>query len=136
MKRLKKYMKGNWIFAILAPIFIIIDSLAMVVQPFFISKIIDVGIANGDVPYIIKTGIYMAIFAIVSMIGGYLAMFFSSRAAYGFGANLRQDMIRKIQEFSFANINKFSTASLITRLTNDAEVLVQLVQMMLRMLIR
>lgn len=136
MKKLMKYLKGNWVYAILAPIFIMVDSLGMIVQPYFISKIIDVGIANKDVPYIIRTGIFMAIFAILSMLGGYLAMFFSSRAAFGFGANLRQDMINKIQEFSFSNINKFSTSSLITRLTNDVEVLVQIVQMMLRMLIR
>lgn len=136
MKKLMKYLKGNWVYAILAPIFIMVDSLGMIVQPYFISKIIDVGIASKDVPYIIRTGIFMAIFAILSMLGGYLAMFFSSRAAFGFGANLRQDMINKIQEFSFSNINKFSTSSLITRLTNDVEVLVQIVQMMLRMLIR
>ena len=136
MKKLMKYLKGNWVYAILAPIFIMVDSLGMIVQPYFISKIIDVGIANKDVPYIIRTGIFMAIFAILSMLGGYLAMFFSSRAAFGFGANLRQDMINKIQEFSFSNINKFSTSSLLTRLTNDVEVLVQIVQMMLRMLIR
>ena len=136
MKKLMKYLKGNWVYAILAPIFIMVDSLGMIVQPYFISKIIDVGIANKDVPYIIRTGIFMAIFAILSMLGGYLAMFFSSRAAFGFGANLRQDMINKIQEFSFSNINKFSTSSLITRLTNDVEVLVQIVQVLLRMLIR
>ena len=63
-------------------------------------------------------------------------MYFSAKASYGFGANLRQDLINKIQEFSFANINKFTTSSLITRLTNDVEVLVNLVQMCLRMLIR
>lgn len=63
-------------------------------------------------------------------------MYFSSKAAYGFAKNLRQDMLDKIQEFSFSNINKFSTASLVTRLTNDVEIIQQLVQMMLRMLIR
>ena len=74
--------------------------------------------------------------ALTSLIGGFLAMYFSSKAAYGFGSNLRQDMLSKIQEFSFSNINKFSTSSLVTRLTNDIEIIQQLVQMMLRMLIR
>lgn len=129
-------MKGNWKAAILAPLFIIIDTLGMVVQPYFISKIIDVGIANGDINYIIKTGIIMMVLAIVAIAGGFLAMFFSSKAAYGFGRNIRKDMISKIQEFSFSNINKFSTSSLITRMTNDVEILVNLVQMMLRMFIR
>ena len=136
MKKFVKYMKGNWKAAILAPLFIIIDTLGMVVQPYFISKIIDVGIANGDINYIIKTGIIMMVLAIVAIAGGFLAMFFSSKAAYGFGRNIRKDMIAKIQEFSFSNINKFSTSSLITRMTNDVEILVNLVQMMLRMFIR
>ena len=136
MKKFVKYMKGNWKAAILAPLFIIIDTLGMVVQPYFISKIIDVGIANGDINYIIKTGIIMIVLAIVAIAGGFLAMFFSSKAAYGFGRNIRKDMISKIQEFSFSNINKFSTSSLITRMTNDVEILVNLVQMMLRMFIR
>ena len=136
MKKFVKYMKGNWRAAILAPLFIIIDTLGMVVQPYFISKIIDVGIANGDINYIIRTGIIMMVLAIVAIAGGFLAMFFSSKAAYGFGRNIRKDMISKIQEFSFSNINKFSTSSLITRMTNDVEILVNLVQMMLRMFIR
>lgn len=136
MKKFVKYMKGNWRAAVLAPLFIIIDTLGMVVQPYFISKIIDVGIANGDINYIIRTGIMMMVLAIVAIAGGFLAMFFSSKAAYGFGRNIRKDMISKIQEFSFSNINKFSTSSLITRMTNDVEILVNLVQMMLRMFIR
>lgn len=136
MKHYIKYMKGNWKYAILAPILIMIDSLGMVVQPYFLQKIIDIGIANNDQPYIIKTGIIMIGCALVSLVGGFLAMYFSSKAAYGFGSNLRQDMLNKIQEFSFSNINKFSTSSLVTRLTNDVEIIQQLVQMMLRMLIR
>ena len=136
MKQFSKYMKGNIISAILAPIFIIVDSLGMVVQPYFLSQIIDVGIANNDINYIIKTGIIMAVFAIFAIMGGFLAMYFSSKAAYGFGANLRKDMVSKIQEYSFSDINKFSTSSLITRITNDVEMVVNLVQMLLRMFIR
>lgn len=136
MKHYIKYMKGNWKYAILAPILIMIDSLGMVIQPYFLQKIIDVGIANNDQDYIIKTGIIMILCALGSLVGGFLAMYFSSKAAYGFGSNLRQDMLNKIQEFSFSNINKFSTSSLVTRLTNDVEIIQQLVQMMLRMLIR
>lgn len=136
MKKFIKYIKGNWVATILAPLFIIIDSLGMIVQPYFTSKIIDVGIPNGDINYIIRTGILMAVLSIVSITGGFLAMFFSAKAAYGFGANLRKDMISKIQEFSFSNINKFSTSSLVTRLTNDVEILTNLFQMILRMTVR
>ena len=78
----------------------------------------------------------MAVFAIFAIMGGFLAMYFSSKAAYGFGANLRKDMVSKIQEYSFSDINKFSTSSLITRITNDVEMVVNLVQMLLRMFIR
>ena len=136
MKQYFKYMKGSWKYAILAPILMIIDTIGSVVQPAFLQKIIDVGIANSDIDYIIRTGIIMVALAIMSMIGGFLAMYFSSKAAYGFAKELRQDMLNKIQEFSFSNINKFSTASLVTRLTNDVEIIQQLVLMMLRLLVR
>lgn len=136
LKLIKKYMKGYWKFAFLAPLFIIVDTLGSMLQPYFISQIIDVGIANNDTGYITRAGIIMIIAALTSMIGGFLAMYFSSKAAYGYGSNLRKDLIAKIQEFSFSDINKFSTSSLVTRLTNDVEILVNLVQMMLRMLIR
>ena len=134
--KITKYMKGNIRSAILAPIFIIVDTLAMISIPFFTSKIMDIGIPNGDTNYIIKMGIYMVLVSILSMLGGFLAMYHSSKAAYGFGANLRKDLMEKIQDFSFSNINKYGTASLITRMTNDVEVIVQLVQMCLRMVIR
>ena len=108
----------------------------MVIQPYYLQKIIDIGIPNQDTSYIIQTGCIMIAFALISLAGGFSAMYFSSKAAYGFAANVRQAMLDKIQEYSFSNINKFSTASLITRLTNDVEIIQQLVQMMLRMLIR
>lgn len=131
-----KYLKGNVKSAILGPLFIIVDTAGMISIPFLTSKIMDIGIPNGDKDYIIKMGIYMIIVSMISMIGGFLAMYHSSKAAYGFGANLREELMEKVQEFSFSNINKFGTASLITRITNDVEILVQLVQMCLRMVIR
>ena len=133
---IKKYMKGNWKYAILAPICILIDTIGMMIVPQITSNVIDIGIANNDTQYIIKQGLIAVIGAIICMIGGFFAMYFSAKASYGFGANLRKDLVSKIQEFSFANINKFTTSSLVTRLTNDVEVLVNLVQMCLRMLIR
>ncbi|MBQ8044453.1 MAG: ABC transporter ATP-binding protein [Clostridia bacterium] len=136
MKRYLKYFEGVKKYAILAPIFMMVDAMCSVVSPYIISKIIDVGIANGDTSYIMKMGGIMFLLALGVLGGGFGCMYFSAKASYGFGANLRKDIIRKIQEFSFANINKFTTASIITRATNDVEVLVQLVQMCLRMLIR
>ena len=134
--KITKYFKGNIKNAVLSPIFIIVDTLGSISVPYFTAKIMDVGIANSDVNYILKMGLYMVILSILSMLGGFLAMYNSSKASYGFGANLRQDLMEKVQEFSFNNINKFGTASLITRLTNDVEILVQLVQMTLRMAVR
>lgn len=136
MRRYLKYLKGVKKYAILAPIFMMVDAMCSVISPFIISKIIDVGIANSDTAYIMKMGGIMFLLALGVLGGGFGCMYFSAKASYGFGANLRRDIIRKIQTYSFANINKFSTASIITRATNDVEVLVQLVQMCLRMLIR
>ena len=136
MKRYLKYLKGVRKYAVLAPIFMMVDAMCSVIAPYIISKIIDVGIATGDTAYIMKMGGIMFLLALGVLGGGFGCMYFSAKASYGFGANLRKDIICKIQTFSFANINKFATASIITRATNDVEVLVQLVQTCLRMLIR
>lgn len=136
MKQFVKYLRGNWKYVILSPILMIIDTIGGLVQPYFMAKIIDVGIKNGDMNYIIQTGMIMILFAIIGMAAGFACMFFSAKASYGFSANLRKALMDKVQEFSFANINKFTTSSLVTRLTNDVEVIGQLVQMMLRIVIR
>lgn len=134
--KMTKFMKGNWSSAILSPICIILDSLGMMAVPYATALIIDKGIASGDISYITKLGLITVVVCFLAMFAGFLAMFFSSKAAYGFGKNLRQAMMEKIQEFSFNNINKFTTSSLITRMTSDVDILSQLVQMMLRMMIR
>ena len=134
--KMTKFMKENWSSAILSPICIILDSLGMMAVPYATALIIDKGIASGDISYITKLGLITVVVCFLAMFAGFLAMFFSSKAAYGFGKNLRQAMMEKIQEFSFNNINKFTTSSLITRMTSDVDILSQLVQMMLRMMIR
>lgn len=134
--KMTKFMKGNWLSAILAPICIILDSLGMMAVPYVTSLIIDKGIASGDIGYIQRLGIITIGVCCFGMFAGFLAMLFSSKAAYGFCKNLRQALMEKIQEFSFYNINKFTTSSLITRMTNDVDIIGNLVQMMLRMMIR
>lgn len=136
MKKYIKYIKNNWKSTIMAPLFMMLDAVGSIVQPLLAAKIIDVGIANKDINYIIKMGVLMIIFSFVVMICGFLCMYFSSKAAYGFAYNLREDMIKKIEEFSFSNINKFKTSSLITRLTNDVTIISNLFQMMLRIVVR
>lgn len=136
MKKFLKYIKGNWFYTIIAPILMMIDALGSIIQPFFMAKIIDIGIANGDINYIIKIGIIMVIATIISMSAGFGCMYFSAKAAYGFAYNIRKEMMEKIQEFSFSNINRFKTSSLITRLTNDVNIVSNLFQMTLRIVIR
>ena len=118
MKRYLKYLNGVKKYAVLAPIFMMIDAMCSVISPFIISKIIDVGIANGDINYVMKMGGIMFLLALGVLGGGFCCMYFSAKASYGFGANLRKDIIKKIQTYSFANINKFSTASIIIPPTN------------------
>jgi ATP-binding cassette subfamily B protein len=87
------------------------------------AAIVDTGIPAEDVGYIVRKGILMVLLALGAMACGVLASRFAARAAQGFAANLRENMFHKIQTFSFADIDRFSSASLITRLTNDVNVL-------------
>ena len=91
MKRYFKYVKGNWFATIISPILMMLDVLGTMVQPLLMAKIIDVGIINGDFNYIIKIGLVMILFSIITMICGFLCMYFSAKAAYGFSYNLRAD---------------------------------------------
>lgn len=136
MKKYIKYIKNNWKATIIAPLLMMLDAIGSIMQPLLISKIIDVGIATNDTSYIIKMGVLMVFFSLLVMFCGFGCMYFSSKAAYGFAYNLREDMIKKIQEFSFSNINKFKTSSLITRLTNDVTIISNLFQMILRIVVR
>ena len=99
MKRYLKYLEGVRLATIIAPILMIIDAMGSIVQPYFMARIIDVGIANSDMSYIVNTGLIMVLFAILAMMSGFGCMYFSAKAAYGFSANLRKDMVSKIQEF-------------------------------------
>ncbi len=87
--------------------------------PFLMSKMIDVGIAGGDLPYVAKLGLFMVLSAIFSLCFGAGGGHFAAVASSGFAKNIRKALFDKIQDFSFANVDRFSTASLITRLTTD-----------------
>ena len=129
---LLKYRKALW----LAPLLVIADVFCEIVQPALMSFIVDKGIHQKDLQYILHTGLLMvglSIIAIASNIGN---IYYSSTASVGFSAELRKGMFKKIQEFSFSNLDKFSAASLVTRLTNDVNILQQVIVMLLRLLIR
>lgn len=100
------------------------------------TKIINVGVAKGDLGYILKLGLIMIIIAIIGILGGIGCLIFASKASQNFGADIRKALFTKIQAFSFGNIDKFQTSSLITRLTNDITQIQMVVIMSLRMLVR
>ncbi|MDR7856869.1 ABC transporter ATP-binding protein [Tissierella sp.] len=136
MRKLLPLMKKYIVFAVLSPIFMILEVLGDVIIPYLMSRIVDVGIANQDIDYIIKTGIVMILVALFAMFFGVSSSFFGASAGYGFAAEIRQKVFGKIQSFSFANLDTFTVSSLITRLTNDCNTVGQVTMMSLRMAIR
>jgi len=104
--------------------------------PLVMSDIVDIGIANGDVDFIMKKGVLMVLMALVSLVLGVGAAALAAKASQSFGANLRRAEYEHIQEFAFSNIEKFSTASLVTRLTNDVTNVQMTLMMGMRLMIR
>lgn len=136
IKKLMPYMGKYKIYAVLAPLTIVGETVLEVIIPFLMAKIVDVGIMNGDMQYVVRTGALMVCMAALALGFGIAAGRFAAVAAMGFAKNLRHHLFEKVQEFSFSNIDKFGTASLITRLTTDVTNTQNVVMMMLRMLVR
>lgn len=139
MKIYAKYVKPYWYAFILGPVLMIVEVIGEVVMPKLLQLIIDNGIninGTGDIPYILKIGVLMIITAGLMLLGGVGGAYFSIKASVNFAGDLRQDVFEKVQKFSFANIEKFSTGSLVTRLTNDITNVQNLVAMSLRMMLR
>ena len=132
MASIREYRKDS----ILTPVFVTLEVILEVLIPFFMAGIIDVGLANADMPYTIKLGIILAAAALLSLICGALSGKYAAKASSGFAKNLRKDMFYRIQGFSFANIDKFSPESLVTRLTTDVTNVQNAYQMVIRILIR
>src|SRR5699024_10939480 len=107
-----------------------------VLIPLLMARIIDVGIANGDMGYILSIGVVLVIMAMVSLFFGAMAGKMGAIASSGYAKNLRHDIFYKIQEFSFKNIDNFSTSSLVTRLTTDITNIQMAYMMTIRMLVR
>ena len=136
IKKLSRYLKEYKKPAILTPIFVILEVVMEVLIPYLMAKIIDVGINNGDVQYIIKIGTFLILSAMLSLAFGMLSGRFAAKASAGFSKNLRREMFHKIQDYSFENINKFSTSSLVTRMTTDVTNVQMAFQMIIRILVR
>ncbi len=127
--RYKKY-------ALLAPSVILIEVFMEILMPWIMAKIIDVGIQNGDVRYVTRMGLLMIAMALVSLTAGVLAGRFAAVAGAGLSKGIRQKLFYKVQEFSFRNIDHFTTASLITRLTTDVNNTQMAFMMMIRTAVR
>ena len=135
-KKLAKYVKEYKKSAILTPIFVILEVVMEVIIPLLMAKIIDVGIQNGDVKYILEVGGLLIVSAILSLTFGMLSGRFAAKASAGYAKNLRKAMFHKIQDYSFENIDKFSTSSLVTRMTTDVTNVQMAFQMIIRILVR
>ena len=136
MKQYLKYVKPYAVYFLLAPVFMLVEVVGEVFMPKFLANIINIGIPQQDTGYIVAMGFAMAGMAITMMLGGIGGGYFSAKASVSFAAALRKDAFAKVQEFSFANIDKFSTGSLVTRLTNDITQLQNVINMGLKMAFR
>ena len=136
IKELAKYVKQYKKYAILTPFMVVLEIVMEVVIPYLMARIIDIGIQNNDLDYIIRIGIMLVISAIMSLIFGVLSGRFAAVASSGFAKNLRQGMFYNIQNYSFSNIDKFSTSSLVTRLTTDVTNVQMAFQMIIRIAVR
>lgn len=136
MKKLLPFMKKYMKYAVLCPIMMILEVLADIIIPYLMALIVDVGIAGRDVGYVVKMGIIMIFAALFGMVMGIISSHYGATAGYGFAAEIRKETFKKVQSFSFANLDKFSVSSLITRLTNDCNTLGQVAMMSLRMAVR
>ena len=136
IRKLAPYTKGYRVWIFLGVLCSAGEAVLELLLPKAMSQIVDVGIANGDKAYILATGLKMILMALASLVMGVGAAALAAKAGMGFGANVRAAEYAQVQRFSFANIEHFSTASLITRLTNDVSSVQMTLMMGMRMLVR
>jgi len=136
LRKLLPFMKKYVGYAILSPVLMILEVVADIIIPYLMSLIVDVGIKNQDIDFIVKAGLLMVASAIIAMVFGILSAHCGARAGFGFASEIRKAAFTKIQSFSFANLDQFTASSLITRLTNDCNTIGQVTMMSLRMAIR
>ena len=122
--------------SILSPLFVAAEVIMEVFIPYLMGKIVDNGIQTGNISYILKVGAVLTVICLISLSTGILAGKHAARASAGFAKNLRHDMFHKVQDFSFSNIDSFSVAGLVTRLTTDVSNLQNSYQMLIRIAVR
>lgn len=136
LKTLLPYMKKYKWSTIFAPLSIIAEVLLEITIPVLMSRIVDNGIPNKDIAYIVKIGLLMVIMAIAGMCAGALSSRLAAKASMGFASELRSGLFKSVQRFSFSNVDRFSSASLVTRLTTNVTNAQNAFQMCIRMLVR
>ena len=136
LKTLSKHLYGFRKDSLLTPCFMILEVIMEMIIPMLMASIINDGVEKGDIHHIYRTGIIMLIAACIGLTAGILAGKYGARASAGFARNLRKGMFENIQTFAFSNIDKFSTASLVTRMTTDVSNIQNAYQMILRMCVR
>ena len=132
MKSIREYKKET----ILTPLTVAIEVVLEVIVPYFMALLIDEGISKSSMENTVRIGIALIAFTLLSLLFGALSGMYSAKAGSGFAKNLRKDLYYKVQDFSFANIDKFSTASIVTRLTTDITYVQNAFQMIIRIAIR
>lgn len=137
MRKLLRLLRGKYLLmSILTPILIIGEVVMEVAIPSIMADIVDVGIQNRDIAYVMTRGGMMVIMAMVSLAFGALAGWTASIASMGFGTEIRRSLFERVQDFSFSNVDRFSTSSLITRMTTDVTNTQQAWMMLIRSLVR
>lgn len=136
MKRYKKYITPYLSAFIIGPLLMITEVLGEIMLPKFMSMIINVGVVNKDVGYIVSMGGIMVLTTLVMVVGGIGGAYYSAKASICFTSDLRDDLFAKVQEFSFKNIDTYSTGSLVTRLTNDIQQIQNVMMLILRLALR
>ena len=129
---IREYKKES----ILAPVFVILEVFMEVLIPMEMAKIIDIGIAGGNLPYILQRGVILVAMAFIALLFGVIAGKMAATAGAGYAKNLRHDIFYKVQEFSFKNIDKFATSGLVTRMTTDITNVQMAYMMSIRLLAR
>ncbi len=136
LKTLGKHIKGYTKASILTPLFMILEVVVETIIPILMASMIDKGINNGEMNYILLMGGLMALCAVIGLFAGAMGGVFGAKASAGFAKNLRLAMFENIQSFSFANMDKYSTAGLVTRMTTDVTNIQNSYQMLLRIAFR
>lgn len=135
-RKLLQYLKPYMFFAIIGPLFMVFEVAMDLIQPTIMQHIIDVGIANRDLNYVIKMGLLMIGAAAIGLIGGLGCMMYSTKAAVNFATDIRKDVFAKIETFSSKNRDSFGTGKLLTIVTNDITSIQSAMTMTLRVLVR